>query len=192
MLELSGLHTTFGVLLLQAIEDRINERRTEEQMGLSTLLAYLENSKFLESTRGLCLKYASRNEIAKVARDLYMRLFLEGRSHVETVPSDGETDSESETAPLPPKRTCSDKLKEFLEKNKGEEPKRTLSDWGSFSSARILKEIKKEMDTYEASGHRIGSLDKVLDATYTQPVWMFKRLNILKKVIFHLRRSTVH
>ena len=85
---LRGLTSTFGIQLTLAIEDRVNERRDKTQMELSTLLGYLENRNFFKTIKDSVLEYATRNELPKIARDLYMRLFhdepmSESRDHSE-------------------------------------------------------------------------------------------------------------
>ena len=72
--ELRKLSTNIAVRLEMALLERINERRLRE---VATLMAYLKNPQFLDrvSERSLILKYATRAEITKQAKELYMRLF---------------------------------------------------------------------------------------------------------------------
>ena len=52
---------------------------------LSTLLAYLENPEFLTTTSTCVLEYASRNDLPKIAKEVYVRLFLNEAPRYESV-----------------------------------------------------------------------------------------------------------
>ena len=84
--ELRKLESIFANDLTQSVEDRIKERRKPK---LSTLLAYLENSRFLDVSMMLdrVLQYANKKDITTLAKDIYIRLFPEEQPlmpHTET------------------------------------------------------------------------------------------------------------
>ena len=70
--DLRDLETPIARKLFTSVKNRIEERR---QYGLSTLLAYLTKPKFLDTTHLKILHYATREEIVRLARILYDRLF---------------------------------------------------------------------------------------------------------------------
>ena len=80
--KLEKLGSQFATNLLFELKCRIIERR---QSVASTLLAYLENPKFLDSTAGLKLEYSDREAIAQKIERLFLRLFSD-----TTVDSDVE------------------------------------------------------------------------------------------------------
>ena len=162
--ELRELTSPFGVLLKQAIEDRIEERRTNRLMELSTLLAYLEDRNFLTTTHDKILLYADKRDIAKVARDLYMRLFPVNEQPDSSVQAPEPTEDVTVEGPTPPKRSLSQKWKEreamYETSRKTDSNPRPVS---ALSSANLLKEINKDMKEYEKSGQRSDMLEQVND-----------------------------
>ena len=63
--ELRLLRTVFGQLLLQSVEERVEQRKNKRVMELSTALAYLDNPKFLDTTKDCILEYGSKNDCAR-------------------------------------------------------------------------------------------------------------------------------
>ena len=130
---------------------------------MATLIAYLEDPGFLDTTSGKNFTYATHDEIAYKAKQLLIRHFP-----THTTPNDNERDEQDdpdepeiiepeelpEGAP-PPKRSRSNELKDHLIKTA---PK--LHPLPSKSSSP-LDVIKEAMSQFETSGERPSSLQKV-------------------------------
>lgn len=80
-------------------------------------------------------------------------------SEVEDHPADISEDDCPDDCPPPPKRTCSEKLEDFI--NERREKMSTDTGTSITSGSNILNDIKKEMNIYEKSGRRTPILDKV-------------------------------
>jgi hypothetical protein len=164
--KLRGLDSTFAAQLCDAVETRIGERRL---VVLATLQGYLENPAFLDSVaeNGSILCYANRNDIAKFARDLYVRLFaVRGADDfpVQQIIPEME-EAESSTAP---QRSRSLELRDFLaQRGTSEAAGRNLGD--SSSAADVLKALKREMAVFEATGKRPSLLEQLKNAVATLP-----------------------
>ena len=156
--ELRLLDTPFGIDLTHAVEERVEERRTQRQMELSTLLAYLENPKFLGTLNDCVLEYASRSDIARTAADIYRRMFLDGPFASEA--GEQNKDSSEEVGPTPPKRRFSQKLQEGINERKGQHDKTFMKSSVSTTN-NLLNDIKKDFKKYESSGQRTDPLEKV-------------------------------
>ena len=89
---------------------------------MATLMAYLQDCKFLDSTNKLHMTYATKNEIAILAKDIFVRLGLnqdepqEQTDGTNSVPSEGTSTESNDPAPPPAK--FSKKLDEKLKENK--------------------------------------------------------------------------
>ena len=155
---LENLDSEISKKLLFAIKYRIIERR---QKVVATLIAYLEDPNFLNTTSGKHLDYSTHDEIAKKAKELFLRHFPPlAPPVVEDDPDEPEPIDPVELDPIiqppPPKRSCSDcsdDLNECLEKGKPKPlpPKSTTS----------IDDIKEDMSSFERSGERPTSLEKV-------------------------------
>jgi hypothetical protein len=115
--KLNGLESQFAVQLGNAVQTRIEERRLP---GLAELQGYLENPVFLDSIveTGAKLFYPGRNDIAKLARDQFVRLFVaeEEEEAAQNVSENEEGDNpRSLTAP---RRSRSTELSEFMTQKK--------------------------------------------------------------------------
>jgi hypothetical protein len=165
--KLNGLESQFAVQLGNAVQTRIEERRLP---GLAALQGYLENPVFLDSIveTGAKLFYPGRNDIAKLARDQFVRLFVaeEEEEAAQNVSENEEGDNpRSLTAP---RRSRSTELSEFMtQKKMSESDRRSLS--GNTSSADILKALKREMAVYEATGKKPSSLEQLRNALASIP-----------------------
>ena len=157
--ELRLLDTPFGIDLTQAVEERVNDRRTQRQMELSTLLAYLENPKFLATINDCVLEYASRNDIARTAADLYRRMFL--KSPFASGAGEENRESSVDAGPTPPKRRFSQKLQEGIDERKGQHDKTFMKSSVS-STTNLVNDIKKDFKKYELSGQLTDPLEKVM------------------------------
>ena len=128
-------------------------------MEYSTLIGYLEDPSFFKTTvKESVLEYATKNDMTKAGRDLYMRLFsdnAQGSGPMGHSANDADNDG-----PTPPKRSFSGEWHHRKQKKK-ENAKRIQPDPGSLSGAALLQEIKKDMGVYEKSGERCGTLEKV-------------------------------
>jgi hypothetical protein len=137
---------------------------------LAALQGYLENPVFLDSIveTGAKLFYPGRNDIAKLARDQFVRLFVaeEEEEAAQNVSENEEGDNpRSLTAP---RRSRSTELSEFMtQKKMSESDRRSLS--GNTSSADILKALKREMAVYEATGKKPSSLEQLRNALASIP-----------------------
>ena len=85
---------------------------------LSTLLAYLEDPNFFKTTQDSVLHYASRNDMPKVARDLYLRLFSDNVQGPQTMDHPEDDPVEVLEGPTPPKRSFSEEHRERRAKKK--------------------------------------------------------------------------
>ena len=161
------LDSGFGIALTASVEDRIKQRR---QVKLSTLIAYLEDPKFLDvgMTFDRVLPYSSKTTITTLTKDVYIRMFYDHEGPADqNVPgenSDGpsteqsQTVSETEPQPQPPQRRKSQDLRDY----KAAKKKRPNSIADSFttSSTRVKKAIENEMKTFELTGKRPEMLEK--------------------------------
>ena len=163
--ELRKLDTEFGMALTASVEKRINERRLA---GLSTLQAYLENPQFLDHTIGepKLLEYANKTAITTLIKDIYMRLFMDEEDNEEGEEEDsdeensqeGNSGTDAEMGPTPPKRSRSNELREFKAARTTTFTSATLR---KSTSSRVLAAIKSEMKVFETNGKRPEMLDKV-------------------------------
>ena len=101
-------HLEFAFTKLESLESPIAKRLKENmfarvvgrrQKTFSTLLAYLENPKFLES-RGNHLSYATKTQIQRAAEGLYIRLFEEDDEE-QGIPDTQEQNMHSYTSLFP-------------------------------------------------------------------------------------------
>ena len=151
---LKQLESEFAKKLLFALKCRIIERR---QITVATLLAYLENPAFLSTTESLNLTYASRDEIAIKASELYIRLFPAVAPLVPENDSEDDPDEPQlvEVEPIPPQRSFSDELNDCVDEPT---PAPVLQ---TAISATPLDDIKEDMSSFERNGQRPLSLQKV-------------------------------
>lgn len=130
------------------------ERRND---ALSGLAVYLDDPAVYENLENEHLHYPSKNELAKVARDLYLRLFSDNNE--EAVTDDNDNDLEP-----PEKLAKTDALNAILAgKSKSKAKSR------SKNPPDILKIIKKEMAVLETTLERPSLLDKINSAILTIP-----------------------
>ena len=164
--ELRKLHTTISYRLEIALENRISERRLKVE---STLLGYLKNPKFLHDGEKV-LTYANKSEITKLARDLYIRLFLKDSPiHDEqSEPQVGSIDEEQNEGPTPPKKSRSNELWALLDKSR-QKSEVNCGKTTTKTPASVLNDIKKEMQLFEARGQRPGMLAALYRAMLTIP-----------------------
>ena len=150
---LNQLESEFAKKLLFALKCRIIERW---QITVATLLAYLENPAFLNTTESLNLAYASRDEIAIKASELYTRLFPAVSPPVPENDSDDPDEPQLvEVEPMPPQRSFSDELNDCVDEPT---PAPVLQ---TAISATPLDDIKEDMSSFERNGQRPLSLQKV-------------------------------
>ena len=133
---------------------------------LSTLLAYLEDPNFFKTIQDSVLDYAARNDMPKIARDLYLRLFSGTAEGSQTVdhPEDDPVEVQVE-GPTPPKRTFSEEHRERRAKKK--QASKTPDGIESLSSSNLLQEIKRNMTSFEKSGQRNDLLEKVRELKWS-------------------------
>ena len=157
--KLTKLNTEFAGRLLFALKCRILERRHKI---VSTLLAYLEDPNFLETTEGKELAYADHGEIANEAARILVRLFPTpvNEARDEEDPDDPEL-VVVETA-APPVRSDSDDFKDVAYKHEPTAPQ-------CVRSTTPLEVIERAMSEYETSGERPTSLQKVYLALLSVP-----------------------
>ena len=164
---LTNQTSEFASRVLASLRERIEERRNVE---LSTLLAYLQDATFLDSTHDLHLSYATRDEVANEAKEIAIRLFPPTSEDKEYTPqaenhSPSDPDEpEPEEGPTPPKRSCSNELRRHHKENKAKRAKR-----GAAKSATPLFKIMKDMESYEATGKRPPMLQKIYQAVSSIP-----------------------
>ena len=153
--------SAFALRLLYRIEDRIDERRLKVA---STLLAYLEFPNFLDQD-DLHLSYAGKFEMAKLARDIYLRLFHVPKPSEETGTTENDEQEPVENpdepvAPTPPKRSRSNEQRERLA-NRRAKYQAQEDTFSRHTSATLLTSIKNEMKDYEVMKKRPEKLDQV-------------------------------
>ena len=152
--DLLKLESEFARKLLDSVKNRIIDRRN---MKTSTLMAYLQDPRFLDTTESLHMTYATHEEIAGEARDLLKRLYPEE-------PANQGPTTEKETvveSAQPPKRQGSENAYKRSMCDRLSENKAKRSQGKALISVTALLKIKKDMDSYEASGKRPDSLQKV-------------------------------
>ena len=162
------MDSTFALRLLTQVEKRIDERRLKVA---ATLLAYLEDPSFLEQ-EDLILSYGSKYDIAKLARDMWLRLFQVKKptpaiespvSDMEDAPDGVESESIDSPPPKsdshPPTKSDSNDFKDKMEVKKAKRKKRGPTS--GLSSTSLLTAIKQDMKEYEVTGERSEKLDKV-------------------------------
>ena len=120
----------------------------------------------------LLLPYATKPEIAKLARDLYLRLYQPERpadvneADMEDVSDGGQSESmddppidDNVALPIPPKRSDSKDFRDKMEQKKQKRKKGAPTT--GLPSTTLLTAIKQEMKEYEVTGVRSEKLDKV-------------------------------
>lgn len=163
--KLEKLTSEFAKKLLFSLKYRIIERRRQVT---STLMAYLECPRFLKNTSGKYLAYSDRDEIAREATNLLIRLFPvqepETVAHEDenvdepeiveekTVSSASESDADSEASAS--NKSDSDDFTDVLEPK----PEAPIARSGT---AIDIDTIKEHMDAYEKSGEKSALLQKV-------------------------------
>ena len=156
--ELLELDSEFSRKLLDSLRNRIIERRN---VKMATLMAYLQDCRFLDVTVNLHMSYATKNDIAVLAKDLYVRLYPEPQADNNDEPRNPEP---TDLDPPPPKRPFAKKLHNQLKENK---IKRAQSKAAVSSTA--LFQIWKDMESYEATGKRPENLQQIHDALSSVP-----------------------
>ena len=71
--ELLEQNSEFSRKLLDSLRNRIIDRRN---VKMATLMAYLEDCRFPDTTDDLHMTYSTKNDIAVTAKDLLERLFV--------------------------------------------------------------------------------------------------------------------
>ena len=161
--KLGKLESEFARNLLFSLKCHIIERRNQVT---STLMAYLESPRFLQTTSGKHFPYSDREEIAKDATRLLIRLFSTPEPEIEahddenidepeiveeeTAPTMSESDSDA----MAPTRSDSDDFKDVLEPKP--EPAVIRSE-----KTIDIDTIKEHMSAFESSGERSSLLQKV-------------------------------
>ena len=183
--KLSTIDSPFAMRLNGAVQTRIEERRLTI---LSTLMAFLENPSFLDSTRNLHLQYADRNELIKSAKELLIDLKLDKDEEPEQNENIGGQEmehSETETEPMeptaiPPVRSFSDELNDSLAQREAEQ-----YNVGAQESTVTLASIRRDFKKYEGTGIRPKTLEKVYQALRSiPPTSTGNERTILKMVLF--------
>ena len=163
--KLQELESEFAKKLLYSVKKRIIERR---QITVATLLAYLENPAFLNTTGSLNLTYSSRDEIAEEILELDTRLYPstptsaagnDSRANANT----DEQEIVDDPMPMPPKRSFSDELNDCVD-----EPTPAPLVQTSFSNTP-LDDIKDDMASFEKNGRRSPILQRVYNALLSIP-----------------------
>ena len=154
------------------METRIEERRLKAP---ATLMAYLENRSFLNSTESRHLEYSDKDEMAETAFDLIKELKLEEESYhqqeevqVEEVeeedhPEDCQCGEDDPFEPPPPKRNPYKLMSKSLEQRKKE------SHISSRPTGVTMESLHDDMSQYERTGIRSTSLEKVYLALKSIP-----------------------
>ena len=161
---LQELKTEFSKKLLFSLKCRIIERR---QIAAATTLAYLENPAFLNATVSLNLTYANHNEIAKKISELNVRLFPTEPPPAPENVSDDDPDEpepremETEVEHVPPQRSFSDEVNDCVD-----QPAPQLQ---TAISSTPLDDIKEDMSSFERTGQRPPSLQKVYNSLLSVP-----------------------
>ena len=151
--------------LLEALEGRIKERRLSEQ---AALLYFLEEPSSYSTLQeeSTDLIYPSKNELAKVARDIYVRLFQVKLANPDPQQDKEESEEEKQEEDEPePKVSKEDDLDLFLQKKKKKSVRAGLHSQSSVTD--VLKAIKREIAVLEASEHRPLCLEKIYKALKT-------------------------
>ena len=130
---------------------------------MSTLLAYLQDCSFLNSTASLHLTYAEREQVAYEAKDLFVRLFPEKPEDGNNQTDDPEPDPTPE-GPPPPKKPYSKKLHDKLMVNKAKRAQNKAA-----ISSTPLRKIMKDMESFEATGKRPDNLEQIYKAIASVP-----------------------
>lgn len=171
------MNTAIAFRLETAVEDRFYERRLKEA---ATLVAYLRDPQFLDpsypGSEDRVLQYADKKEITKLARDLYIQLFLkESPSRVDTAdaqnhPQGDPNHNEQDDGAPPPKIARVKELAERLERNKrrSNENRGTMATPTSVSTS-ILNAIKNDMKDFEVRGQRPTRLAEIYRALLSIP-----------------------
>ena len=154
--KLTALDSEFAKKLLFALKCRIIERR---QKVAGTLLAYLEDPRFIDSTSSLHLDYANRDEIAKKATDLFIRLFPPPVTETDCTESDPDepemVEVETIESATPPKKSDSGEWRDFEDCLKPKMPVPRAA-----KSVLPADVIKQGMESFEIDGERPSSLEK--------------------------------
>lgn len=133
---------------------------------LSTLMAFLEDKDFLESTEHLHFEYSDWNEIAKAAKELFLELKLQDCRQEDEVPGQNEdlSDDNANDGPTPSKRNFSQELRKRLA-----DKKKMVDAPGSAPpiTSVTLTSIKRDMKQFEGTGRRPRSLEKIYQALRT-------------------------
>ena len=156
---LSNLEQQTGALstkLGEAITTRILERRNPL---ISGLLVYLDDAaEFEQLSQDSPFEFPTKTELAKTARDLFVRLFPSQDDNNE------EDDENAEEEP-PAKQSKAEELDALLSRKT---VSRSNPGPRNFSQ-EMLKTMKKEMAVFESTGKRPSSLEKVYKALKTIP-----------------------
>ena len=150
--ELSALDSTIAARLLTSLEFRINERR---QIGLATLLAYLKKPKFLETTDKLRLPYANKEQITRLAKILYDRLFQNTFPEEKEAQNDNPSTSTSRSPPVKRSKRKQQELRDYVESEEDEQN-------APLTSFTLRGAIEDAMKLYEGSKERPEMLNKVI------------------------------
>ena len=130
---------------------------------MSTLLAYLQDSTFLNSTASLHLPYAEREQLLYEAKDLFVRLYPEKPEDGNNQTAEPDPDPIPE-GPPPPKKKYANKLQGQLAENKA---KRAQNKAAKRSTA--LRKIAIDMESFEATGKRPENLEQIYKALSSVP-----------------------
>ncbi len=157
--KLGEQRSEIGKALLEAVTDRIKERRNATMSGLLIFLDDPAGFSAYETEK--ILPFPPKSELVKAAKDIFMRLH---QKHLPFPKSD-EQDKEEEEEPSE-KVSRHEELADFLSQKK----KKKVSSLNRLSSAQdVLKVLKKEVTVLEATGIRPSLLEKIYLSLVTLP-----------------------
>ena len=145
--------------LLERLRIRILERREEV---LSSLLFFLEDpASYLSAleTGNLPLPLAGKNEIARAARDIHVRLFPPSEEQAPVEEERGEREA------VPKKKSKAEELDEFLASKSGP----PAQEKNPFTPQEILVCLKREIAVFETTSVRPIFLNNVYNSLVTLP-----------------------
>ncbi len=151
--ELSALTSSVGRSLFKAVDKRVQERRKKTMAAL--LLFLRDPGGYNNMTQeSVFLQYPRPSELAKDARNLYLRLFL---------PRQQEPVEEEEE---PAAKSRKERLSDMIQGRNKTSP-RGLSS--SSSADQVLECMKTEMHAFASTNKRPPCLQKVYDVLMTMP-----------------------
>ncbi len=152
--------TVIGHKLFEAVKLRIEERRDP---SISGLLLFLEDPDGYDSSSSLLLEYPPKNDLAKAARDLYLRLFASEKDGDND--EDNEAEDDEDSVEPPAKKSRADELDAILSgkaaKSRPQKPEATPQE--------VLKTLKREFAVLESTKERPSCLEKIHKALLTIP-----------------------